>query len=167
VLALGAVLPLLVGGGCAGYKLGPTGETRAGDRSIQVNPVQNATLEPRLGVAVNHALRKEIQREGTFRLNTRGDGDILLQVDITGYHRRGIAFRSRDTLTADDYEVSLQAKVSATDRRSGRQLVSKELRSRTTVRIGSDLTSAERQALPLLADNLAYQITSLLADESW
>jgi hypothetical protein len=35
------------------------------------------------------------------------------------------------------------------------------------VRVGNDLTSAERQALPLAADDLARSITALLADGTW
>ena len=37
----------------------------------------------------------------------------------------------------------------------------------TLVRVGSDLTSAERQALPVLAEDLARNITSILVDGSW
>jgi hypothetical protein len=161
------VLWAAAAGGCAGYKLGPTGDVRAGDRSVQVNPVANTSMEPRLGVAVNHALRKELQRDGTFRLNTHGDGDILVNVEIVRYHRRGIAFQSKDTITAEDYELTMDAKVVATERRSGREILNKEVRGRTTIRVGSDLVSVERQALPLLADDLARHIRVLLSDGDW
>ena len=40
-------------------------------------------------------------------------------------------------------------------------------RGYTLVRIGSDLTSTERQALPLLAGELAKRVTALLADGNW
>ena len=166
LLALALVL-LLVGAGCAGYKLGPTGEQRAGEKSIQVNPVVNATLEPQLGPAVNHALRKEIQQDGTFRLATHGDGDIALNLELVRYHRRGIAYDPNNTITATDYELILEARVLATDRRSGREMLNKEVRSRTTIRIGPDLTSTERQARPLLAGALAGNIVSLLANGEW
>src|ERR1043165_2687288 len=33
--------------GCAGYHLGPTNGVRAGERSVQVNPFVNQTIEPR------------------------------------------------------------------------------------------------------------------------
>lgn len=158
---------LLLTGGCAGYKLGPTGDVPAGARSIQVNPVLNSTMEPRLGQAVNHALRKQLQREGTFRLDTRGQGDLLLSTEILRYHRRGIAFRPQDTLTAQDYELTMEVRVIATERRSGREVLSKEVKGRTTVFIGTDLVNTERQALPLLADDLARQIVVLLAEGEW
>ena len=37
----------------------------------------------------------------------------------------------------------------------------------TLVRVGSDLSSAERQAIPLLADDLAKNVTELLVDGTW
>jgi hypothetical protein len=162
-----AALALLGASGCAGYKLGPTGEAPAGNRSVQVNPVQNSTMEPRLSTAVNHALRKTIQRDGTFRLDTHGQGDVVINVEIFHYQRRGIAFESRDTLTATDYALTMDARVAAIERRSGRELLKKELKGRTTIRIGGDLASVERQALPLLAEDLAQKITDLLADGEW
>jgi hypothetical protein len=158
---------LLLGPGCAGYKLGPTGEQRAGEKSIQVNPVANATMEPQLGQAVNHAVRKEIQRDGTFRLATHGDGDIALNIELVRYHRRGIAYDPNNTVTATDYELILEARARATDRRSGREVLNKEIRGRTTIRIGADLTSTERQARPILAEALAENLVSLLANGEW
>ena len=45
-----ALIPCLFG--CAGYRLGPTGGFAAGEKSIQVMPFSNQTLEPRLTDAV-------------------------------------------------------------------------------------------------------------------
>jgi hypothetical protein len=167
VLLAAALGLLLAGGGCAGYKLGPTGDQRAGEKSVQVNPVVNSTLEPQLGPAVNHAVRKEVQRDGTFRLATRGDGDIALNIELVRYHRRGIAYDPNNTITATDYELILEARVLAAERRSGRQILNKEVRGRTTIRIGADLSSTERQARPLLAEALAETLVSLLANGEW
>jgi hypothetical protein len=38
---------------------------------------------------------------------------------------------------------------------------------RTTLRAGPDLTSSERQAIPLAAADLARHVTSLLVDGEW
>ena len=51
---LGILLVCL--GSCA-YRLGPTNGERAGARSVQVNPFENRTIEPRLVEAVTLALR--------------------------------------------------------------------------------------------------------------
>ena len=47
----------LVLSGCAGYKLGPTNNLAAGEKSVQITPFANQTLEPRLGDAVTGALK--------------------------------------------------------------------------------------------------------------
>ncbi len=63
--------------GCAGYRLGPTNPELTGGKTIQVNFFDNRTLEPRLVEALNHALRKSLQQDGTYKLNSRSDGDII------------------------------------------------------------------------------------------
>src|SRR5947207_12450233 len=89
--------------GCAGYRLGPTGGFAAGEKSIQVMPFSNQTLEPRLTDAVTAQLRKQLQHDGTFRLTTHDDGDIVVTGIITTYTRHALSFQPADTLTAPDY----------------------------------------------------------------
>ena len=163
-LALTAALLL---SGCAGYKLGPTNGLEAGSRSIQIVPPVNQTIEPRIAEELNHQLRKQIQRDGTFRLETRGDGDVVVTTTITRYHRIGETFQPRDTLTVRDYRVQLTAVVTAYDRVTGKNLVNREFVGRTTVQLGGDQASAERQALPLLTEDLARNIASAIADGDW
>jgi hypothetical protein len=164
---LGLLALALLLAGCAGYRLGPTGGAKAGERSLQVAPVANSTLEPRLGPALSQALRKQIQRDGTFRLDSRGEGDLLLQTEIFRLHRLGVAYLPGDTITPRDYDVTLEVRVTAVDRRTGRQILKKEIKGRVIIPAGTDLVSQERQALPLLADDLARRAISLLADGEW
>jgi lipopolysaccharide assembly LptE-like protein len=153
--------------GCAGYRLGPTSPDATRGKSIQINFFKNQTLEPRLVEAVNHALRKNVQQDGTYRLNTRGDGDVIVNGVIVSYLRQGLSFQPTDTLTIRDYQVTLVTKITAIERGSGKVMLDREVTGRTTVRSGSDLPSAERQALSLLADDLAKNATTLLAEGKW
>ena len=153
--------------GCAGYRLGPTMERQAGGLSIQVNPFANQTLEPRLSESVTLSLRKQLQQDGTYRLDTGKAGDIIVEGSILEYDRSEVSFVPSDTLTPQDYRVRILAHVTARERASGRVLLDRNVSGRTTLRVGSDLTSSERQAIPLAAEDLARQITSLLADGEW
>src|SRR5437762_97040 len=153
--------------GCASYRLGPANPGLTRGKTVQVNFFGNKTLEPRLVEAVNHALRKSLQQDGTYKLNTRGDGDIIVNGAILRYEREGVSFQPNDILTVRDYQVTLMVKVTATERATGKVVLDREVTGRTTVRVGSDLPSAERQALPLLADNLARNATTLLVEGSW
>jgi hypothetical protein len=159
-------LPLLLGA-CAGYKLGPTNGVSAGSKSIQVNLFQNATSEPRLTEPVATALRRTIQQDGTYRLATKGNADIILEGAITQFDRSGVTFDPRDVLTVRDYELRMTAMFTARESVTGTVLLSSTNFGRTTIRAGSDLPSAERQAAPLLAQDLAQRITAALVDGSW
>src|SRR4029079_11542045 len=68
--------------GCAGYRLGQVSDKTAGARSVQVNPFTTKLLEPRVSDAVTASLRKQLQRDGTYRLDTKKDGEIILSGTI-------------------------------------------------------------------------------------
>jgi hypothetical protein len=153
--------------GCAGYKLGPTNGLAAGEKSIQVTPFANLTLQPRLTDAVAAQICKEVQRDGTYRLATHGEGDILVNGSLTRYQRMEVTFARRDILTVQDYRLILTAQVTATERSTGKVLLNQPVSGYTIIRVGPDLSSAERQAMPLLAADLARNITTLLADGKW
>ncbi len=153
--------------GCAGYQLGPTGGQTAGARSIQINPMDNRTLEPRLGEAVTAALRKQFQRDATFQLATRGDGDVLVTGVVTRYERRELSLLPDDVLTAKDFRVIMTAQMTVRERGSGKILLDQPVTGQTMLRVGDDLASAERQALPLLAEDLAKNVVALVADGRW
>ena len=152
--------------GCA-YQLGPTNGMAAGSRSIQISQFENQTYEPRLVQAVATALRQALQQDGTYQLATHNNGDVLVTGTLTEYHREPLTFEPRDVLTTRDFRITLVAKVTAVDRASGKTLLEKEVRGRTLVRTGADLASAERQSMPMLAEDLARNIASLLVDGSW
>lgn len=153
--------------GCAGYHLGPTNATEAGARSIRVNFFENKTDEPRLIVYINNSLRKTLQQDGTFRLSTRDNADIVVNGTITQYSRSPLTFQPGDAITARDYRIHLTAHVTAVDAHSGKTVLDREVTGRTTLRVGADLGSAERQAAPLLAEDLARNTAALLTEGSW
>ncbi len=153
--------------GCAGYRLGPTNSQSAGARSIRIQPIANQTVEPRLGEAVTAALRKQFQQDATYRLATQDNGDLVVTGVITHYQRRELSFLPDDVLTVKDYGVSLTAKITARERTSGRVILDQPVTGQTMLRVGTDLTSAERQALPLLAEDLAKHVVALIAEGTW
>ncbi len=152
--------------GCA-YRLGPSNGERAGGRSIQVNPFQNQTVEPRLIEAVSFALRRQLQQDGTYTLDTQNEGDIVVNGVIVSYERHSLSFQSRDVLTPRDYRLTIIAHITAKERASGKTLLDRRITGHSDIRIGPDLSSAERQALPLMAAELARSTTALLVDGSW
>jgi hypothetical protein len=165
------ILAAAVVAGCAGYKLGPTNGVGARERSVQINPFSDQTLEPRVLDAFNQQLRKEIMRDGTYTLATHNDGDIIITGSIVRFQRYEISFASNDILTVQDYRLILSAAVTARERSTGKVIFERDAKNpisgNTIIRVSSDLTSTERQAMPLLAQDLARNITSLLVDGTW
>ena len=164
---LGLALALVFLTGCAGYKLGSTATFPAGHHSIQIGLIQNQTLEPRLIESLNNALRKRFQQDGTYKLDTRGESDVVLTGVITRFDRAPLSFQPADVLTVRDYALGMAAKITLRERGSGKIIFDREVRGRTTIRAGTDLTSAERQAVPLLAEDLARNAASLVVDGNW
>lgn len=158
---------VLGGSGCAGYHLGSTDGVPSGYRTIVVTPFKNRTLEPRLNDDCTFALRKEIQRDGTLRLTTDSSANLEVSGEIVRYERFEISFLSTDTTTARDYRINLTAHVVARDRSSGKTVLDREVTGHSLMRVGSDLPSAERQTIPLVATDLARQVTALLVDGAW
>jgi hypothetical protein len=168
---LTALVPALctaafLSGGCAGYRLGPVNDQTAGAKSIQVLPFNNQTLEPRLGDAVTQALREQLQTDGTYHL-ARSAGDVVVSGVITSYSRAGLSFLSSDVYTANNYQVGIVAHVIARRRDTGKVLLDKDINGYTLVHVTSDLADAERQSVPLLAEDLAQKVTQQLTEGTW
>jgi hypothetical protein len=158
---------LLGSAGCAGYRLGPTNPEITGGKSVRVQYFQNRTIEPRLVDAVNQNLRETLQQDGSLKLSTHGDADIVLSGTLLEYVRKPMSVKPSDVISVTDYEVHLKAQVKAVERISGRVLFDRVVIGRTTEVVGTDLSSAERQSAPLLAKDLARNITALLVEGSW
>jgi hypothetical protein len=153
--------------GCAGYHLGPVNGADARDKTIEVLPFNNQTLQPRLGDAVTQALRERLQVDVTYRLATRGEGDVVVSGVITRYHRQGLSYLNKDATTTQNYRVDIVAHVVARERATGKKVLDKNVTAYALVNVGTDLASSERQASPLLAEDLARNIAELLTDGAW
>jgi hypothetical protein len=75
-------------------------------------------------------------------------------------------FEPHDVLTVKDYRVNVEAKITARNVTSGVS-TNWTATAYTLIRVGSDLTSSERLALPDLANELAKSVTDTLVDGSW
>jgi hypothetical protein len=153
--------------GCAGYHLGPVNGAVAGEKSVEILPFNNQTLEPRLGDAVTQALRERIQADGTYHLDTHGEGDVVVTGVITRYHRFGLSYLNSDVSTTQNYRINITAHVIVRERASGKVLLDKDVTGYALVNVGTDLASSERQASPLLAEDLARNIAELLTEGAW
>lgn len=134
---------------------------------MQVNPFVNSTLEPRLSEPITLEVRKRLQQDGTYRLASHDDGDLIVSGVITRFVRSPLSFQPNDVLTVRDYNLTISAQIVAVERSTGKTNVNRIVRGRTTVRVGNDLGSAERQAIPLVAADLGRNAAAAIADGTW
>jgi hypothetical protein len=157
----------LVAGGCAGYKLGPTNGMVSGTRTVTFRPFANVTQEPRITEYLNVSLRKQLQQDGTFKLATHGNPDIIVSGEVQRFNRVALSYQTNDVLTPQEYTLTMIARVTAVDVTSGRTNFNQLVRGYTYIRLGNDQSSVEREAIPLLTDSLARDTISLLVDGAW
>ena len=153
--------------GCAGYRLGPTGGQAAGVKSVQIKPFVNNSPEPGLADEVTSELRKAVQRDGTFKLATRGDSDLIVTGVITDYRRRELTLLRDDLRTVRDYQITIVAHVTIRERASNRVVLDRTVDGSALLRVGVDFGSSERQATPQLGEDLARRVNDLLVDGTW
>jgi hypothetical protein len=153
--------------GCAGYHLGSVNGDVAGEKSVQIMPFVNNTLQPRLNDDITQALRERLQSDGTYRLATGEPGDLVVSGVIRSYERQGLGYLNQDSSTTQNYLVTVTVHVTVRDRVSGKLRLDRDVTGHTLVNVGPDFASSERQAAPLLAANLAQNLTELLNEGAW
>jgi hypothetical protein len=153
--------------GCSSYHLGSVNGDVAGEKSVQIMPFVNNTLQPRLNDDITQALRERLQSDGTYRLATSEPGDLVVSGVIRSYDREGLGYLNQDSSTIQNYHVTVTVHVTVLDRVSGKLRLDRDVKGHTLVNVGPDFASSERQAAPLLAANLAQNITELLTEGAW
>jgi autotransporter-associated beta strand protein len=104
----------------------------------------------------------------TYTGNTTvNSGTLLVTGTLVEYTRHPLTFQPSDVFTTRDYEIRLTARVLAVDRSTGKTLIDRSISGRVPVRSAPDLGSAERQAAPVVAEQLARNITTILVDGNW
>lgn len=97
--------------GCASHY--QFGTTLAPDvRDVYIPTVLNEANEPGVAQAVDRALRKEIQREGTLRIVPEDEATTRLDVVVTGYKQEAVSYSQHDTQHPNEYKMTLTARVS-------------------------------------------------------
>jgi hypothetical protein len=165
---LGAALLFLSLGGCAGYHVGPIQPYYLRSvHSIAVPTFENKTLVPRIAVLVTDSVIKQFQQDGTYRIASDEQADAILKGDITRITRAPARSLRGNVLATTEFNLALRVRYTLVDRRGGKVLASPaEVNGTTSFFVGPDITSDERQALPLAAEALAIRLVSQLS-EGW
>ncbi len=162
-----AVLLAFSLGGCAGYHIGPVQPyyLRA-IHSIAVPTFKNNTLIPRISVLVSDTVIKQFQQDGTYRIANRDDADAVLMGEIDRITRSPARSLRGNVLSTVEFNLTLQMRYKLIERSTGKELASSIVYGSTSFFVGNDVTTDERQAIPLAAEELAVRLVSQLS-EGW
>jgi hypothetical protein len=164
-LALQIVVISLLSAGCAGYHVGPVAHRDF--NSIAVPMFRNRTLRPQLEAQISNAIIKNLQQDGSVRIQSEPNADVVLNGAVVRFQRAPLRSLHTDTGVPREYEITIAVRVEAKDRRTGEVVLkSTEITGKSDVFIGEDQQSAELQVLPLIADDIARKVVGLLV-ESW
>ncbi|HSP46357.1 MAG TPA: LptE family protein [Chthoniobacterales bacterium] len=152
--------------GCGGYQLGPAtpGYLRK-VHTIAVPTFGNTTLVPRIEVLVTGTVIKQFQQDGTFRIVNGDVADATLKAEIAAVNRSPARSVRGNVLSTTEFSLTMTVKYTLVGR-DGKALGGGGASGGTSFFVGSDVSTDERQALPLAAEELARHLVSQLS-EGW
>jgi hypothetical protein len=160
------LLAILVGG-CAGYQLGPATPAHLRHiKSIAVPTFANTTLVPRIEVLVTSTVIKQFQQDGTFRIAGEDQADATLKAEIVAVNRSPARSLRGNVLSTTEFNLNLSVRYTLIGR-DGKTIGNPaSAGGGTSFFVGSDVSTDERQALPLAAEEMAKNLVSQLS-EGW
>lgn len=153
--------------GCLGYHLGPVKPSVLRDvHVIAVPTFENKTLLPRIEVLITDSVIKQLQQDGTYRVANENNADAILKAEITEISRAPARSVRGNVLATTEFNLIMHVKYKL-ETSSGTVLMpSAEVVGTTSFFVGTDVTTDERQALPLAAEELAIHLVTQLS-EGW
>jgi hypothetical protein len=154
-------------GGCLGYHIGPVKPYYLRDvHTISVPTFRNDTLIPRIEVLVTDTVIKQFQQDGTFRIGNGDNADATLEAEIVRISRSPARSIRGNVLATSEFNLVMRVRYKLVGR-DGKPLAPPgEVTGTTSFFVGTDVTTDERQALPLATEELATHLVSQLS-EGW
>ncbi len=162
-----AVLLSLGLSGCLGYHIGPVKPDYLADvHTLAVPKFKNTTILPRIEALITDTVIKQLQQDGTFKIANKSNADATLEGEIVHVTRSPARSVRGNVLATAEFNLSIHVKYKVVNR-GGEQLgPSGEASGSTSFFVSSDVTTDERQALPLATEELATRLVSQLS-EGW
>jgi outer membrane lipopolysaccharide assembly protein LptE/RlpB len=153
--------------GCLGYHVGPVKPSVLRDvHGIAVPTFENKTLLPRIEVLITDSVIKQLQQDGTYRIANENNADAILKAEISEISRTPARSLRGNVLATTEFNLAMHVKYKL-ETPSGTVLMpSTEVVGTTSFFVGEDVTTDERQALPLAAEELAIHLVTQLS-EGW
>ena len=165
--AFAAAAVCLLFAGCLGYHIGPVKPNYLRDiHTLAVPVLDNRTLLPRIEVLVTDAIIKQFQQDGTYRIVEGDQADATLKGEITAITRTPARSLRGNVLATTEFSLVMHVRYRLLARNGTALIPPTEVIGTTTFFVGTDVTTDERQALPLAAEELADHLVTQLS-EGW
>lgn len=153
---------------CAGYHLGSIPpKFMDGVHTVAVPTFTNDTLLPRLEVLGANSLIKQIQQDGTYRVVSAENADVIVSCRISDIRRHGARSVKSDVLKQSEFDLTVVVKYIVKKRSTGEDIHTGSTTGSTSFFVsGNDINQDERQAIPLALENAAVHMVSQLS-EGW
>ncbi len=154
-------------GGCLGYQIGPVKPSVLRDVHVIAVPIfENKTLLPRVEALVTDTVIKQLHQDGTFRIAEENQADAVLKAEITDITRTPARSVRGNVLATTEFNLTMHVKYSLVSRAGAVLMPTTDVAGTTSFFVGTDVTTDERQALPLAAEELAGHLVTQLS-EGW
>ena len=165
--SLPAALACLSLSGCLGYHIGPAKPYYLQDvHTIAIPTFANKTLMPRVEVLVTDTVIKQFQQDGTFKIGNGDNADATLKGEIIRISRSPARSVRGNVLATSEFNLAMRVRYKLIGP-DGKPLgPSGEVVGTTSFFVGTDVTTDERQALPLATEELATRLVTQLS-EGW
>ena len=153
--------------GCLGYHIGPAKPYYLRDiHTIAIPTFENKTLIPRVDVLVTGTVIKQFQQDGTFKIGNGDSADATLKGEIIRISRSPARSVRGNVLATSEFNLAMRVRYRLVGP-DGKSLgPSGEVVGTTSFFVGTDVTTDERQALPLATEELASRLVTQLS-EGW
>lgn len=148
-----------------GYQLGGTKPTKLEfAKTVQVRLFVNNSLEPRAATLVTGALADEIQRDGTYRLSSRGRSDIRVEGEVHSITFDQLRSSRQDTYKSTELGLRLHVKYKVVNSRNNEVLYASEAEEVAQFFDLGNIQTARTNALSYAARLVATSIAETLTN---
>ena len=150
-----------------GYHIGPVKPYYLSNvHTIAIPTFANKTLIPRVEVLVTGTVIKQFQQDGTFKIGNSDNADATLKGEIIRISRSPARSVRGNVLATSEFNLAMRVRYRLVGP-DGKSLgPSGEVVGTTSFFVGTDVTTDERQALPLATEELATRLVTQLS-EGW
>jgi lipopolysaccharide assembly LptE-like protein len=153
--------------GCLGYHIGPVKPYYLRDvHTIAVPTFKNKTLLPHIEVLVTDTVIKQLQQDGTYKIASDNDADAIVKGEIARVDRLPARSVRGNVLATQEFNLRMELRYSVAARDGTALVPNGHAFGTTSFFVSADVTTDERQALPLATEDLASQLVTQLS-EGW